>query len=319
VQFKITPVCGIGKNGIVLSFYAHRVSITGCAYTLTMDNEKEDWNLVVKPQSSVFDINLAELWRYRDLLMLFVKRDIVSVYKQTILGPLWFFIQPILTALTFSIIFGHMAGLSTDGKPPFLFYLAGITCWNYFAECLNSTSNTFINNAAIFGKVYFPRLISPLSIIISSLLRFLIQFTLFIGVYLYSYANGVVPAPNYLVIILPLLVLLMGLMGLALGIIISSFTTKYRDLRFLIGFGVQLMMYATPVILPLSEFKGSILYIVKYNPMTPIIETFKAAFLGMPASYDPMGLIYSAIFTLVFLTVSILIFNKVEKSFMDTV
>jgi lipopolysaccharide transport system permease protein len=284
-----------------------------------MDNEKEDWNLVVKPQSSVFDINLIELWQYRDLLMLFVKRDIVSVYKQTILGPLWFFIQPILTALTFAIIFGNMAGLSTDGKPAFLFYLAGITCWNYFAECLNATSNTFVNNAAIFGKVYFPRLISPLSIIISSLIKFLIQFALFVAVFGYNWFSGQQLYPNSLIFLLPLLVILMGLMGLALGITISSFTTKYRDLRFLITFAVQLMMYATPVILPLSEFKGPFLLIVKYNPMTPIVETFKAAFLGIPAQFDLSGLLYSTGFTVICLAIAIAIFNKVEKSFMDTI
>jgi lipopolysaccharide transport system permease protein len=284
-----------------------------------MDKEKEDWSLVVKPQSSLFDINLAEIWHYRDLLMLFVKRDIVSVYKQTVLGPLWFFIQPILTAITFAIIFGNMAGLSTDGKPAFLFYLAGITCWNYFAECLNTTSNTFVNNAAIFGKVYFPRLISPLSIIISSLIKFLIQFALFVLVFGYHMFNGETLHPNMLILLLPLLVILMGLMGLALGITISSFTTKYRDLRFLIAFAVQLMMYATPVILPLSEFKGKLYMIVKYNPMTPVVETFKAAFLGIPEGFELSGLLYSTGFTVVCLTIAIAIFNKVEKSFMDTI
>jgi lipopolysaccharide transport system permease protein len=283
------------------------------------DQNDKNWDLIVKPQTSLFDINIAELWRYRDLLMLFVRRDVVSVYKQTVLGPLWFFIQPVLTALTFSIVFGHMAGLSTDGKPAFLFYLAGITCWNYFAECLNSTSNTFINNAAIFGKVYFPRLISPLSIIISSLLKFLIQFGLFICVYGYAFLQGTIGAPNYLLVLLPILITIMGLMGLALGILISSFTTKYRDLRFLVSFGVQLMMYATPVILPLSEFKGAMFYIVKYNPMTPVIETFKAAFLGIPPGYDLMGLAFASFFTVVLLMIAILLFNKVEKSFMDTV
>lgn len=284
-----------------------------------MDKENEKWSLVVKPQSSLFDINLSEIWHYRDLLLLFVKRDIVSVYKQTILGPLWFFIQPILTALTFSIVFGNMAGLSTDGKPAFLFYLAGITCWNYFADCLNQTSNTFVNNAAIFGKVYFPRLITPLSIIISSLIRFLIQFALFIVVFFYNWFNGETLYPNELILTVPVLVLLMGFMGLALGITISSFTTKYRDLRFLITFAVQLMMYATPVILPLSEFKGTMLLIVKYNPMTPIVETFKAAFLGVPASYELSGLLYSGGFTVICLAIAIMIFNKVEKSFMDTI
>jgi lipopolysaccharide transport system permease protein len=285
-----------------------------------MNEEKENWDLVVRPQSSVFDINLKEIWHYRDLLVLFVKRDIVSVYKQTILGPLWFFIQPILTALTFSLVFGRMAGLSTDGMPPFLFYLAGITCWNYFAECLNATSNTFVNNAAIFGKVYFPRLISPLSVIISSLLKFIIQFALFIVVFMVTWlSDGSTLHPNALIFILPVLILLMGLMGLGLGVIISSFTTKYRDLRFLIGFAVQLMMYATPVIMPLSEFKGVLLKVVSLNPMAPIVETFKAAFLGIPQGYNIVGLAYSAGFTFVFLVLAILIFNKVEKNFMDTI
>ncbi len=281
---------------------------------------KKDWDLVVKPSTSLFDLNLREIWRYRDLMMLFVRRDIVSVYKQTILGPLWFFIQPIITALTFSLVFGRMAGLSTDGMPPFLFYLAGITCWNYFAECLNATSNTFVNNAAIFGKVYFPRLISPLSVIISSLLKFVIQFALFIVVFLYQWStDGAALHPNSLIFLLPVLILLMGLMGLGLGVIISSFTTKYRDLRFLIGFGVQLMMYATPVIIPLSEFKGILLKAVSLNPMAPIVETFKAAFLGVPQGYNVFGLVYSAGFAFVFLVLAILIFNKVEKNFMDTI
>ncbi len=283
------------------------------------NTDKESWSLVVKPQSSLLDINLAELWTYRDLLVLFVKRDILAVYKQTILGPLWFFIQPVLTALTFTLVFGHMAGLSTDGKPSFLFYLSGITCWNYFAECLNQTSNTFINNASVFGKVYFPRLIAPLSVIISSLLKFLIQFGLFLVVYVFSIYNGQSSAPNMLVLIIPLLVILMGFMGLALGILISSFTTKYRDLRFLVTFGVQLMMYATPVILPLSEFSGWMHTIVQMNPMTAIVETFKAAFLGVPPSFDYTGLIYTAIFTFMTLFVAIVAFNRVEKSFMDTV
>lgn len=280
----------------------------------------EEWDLIVKPQSSLFELNLSELWRYRDLLMLFVKRDIVSVYKQTILGPLWFFIQPILTALTFTIVFSNMAGLSTDGKPSFLFYLAGITCWNYFAECLNATSNTFVVNAAIFGKVYFPRLISPLSVIISSLLKFVIQFALFIVVFVVQWSiQDVQLHPNGLIFLLPFLVILMGLMGLAMGVIISSFTTKYRDLRFLIGFAVQLMMYATPVIIPLSEFKGVLLRIVSLNPMAPIVETFKAAFLGVPEGFNITGLLYSTGFTAIFLVIAILIFNRVEKSFMDTI
>lgn len=282
-------------------------------------SNKEEWDLIVKPKSSWFEFNFKEIWRYRDLLFMFVKRDIVSTYKQTILGPLWFFIQPILTALTFTIIFGNIANLSTDDKPKFLFYLAGTTCWNYFADCLNSTSGTFINNASIFGKVYFPRLISPLSVVISSVLKFLIQFLLFIGVFIVMYFNDANLQPNKLMILIPFLVLLMGIMGLGLGIIVSSFTTKYRDLRFLISFGIQLFMYITPVILPLSQFKGIMKKVVMANPMTPIIETFKAAFLGVPKDYAINGLFYTTIFTVVVFCLAILIFNKVEKSFMDTV
>ena len=283
-----------------------------------MSNNK-DWDLIVKPKSSWFEFNFKEIWRYRDLLFMFVKRDIVSIYKQTILGPLWFFIQPILTALTFTIIFGNIANLSTDDKPKFLFYLAGTTCWNYFADCLNSTSGTIINNASIFGKVYFPRLISPLSVVISSVLKFLIQFMLFIAVFVVMYFNDANLQPNKLMLFIPFLVLLMGIMGLGLGIIVSSFTTKYRDLRFLISFGIQLFMYITPVILPLSQFKGLMKKVVMANPMTPIIETFKAAFLGVPKDYAINGLFYTTIFTIVIFCLAILIFNKVEKSFMDTV
>lgn len=282
-------------------------------------SNNEEWDLIVKPKSSWFEFNFKEIWRYRDLLFMFVKRDIVSTYKQTILGPLWFFIQPILTALTFTIIFGNIANLSTDDKPKFLFYLAGTTCWNYFADCLNSTSGTFINNAGIFGKVYFPRLISPLSVVISSVLKFLIQFLLFIGVFIVMYFNDANLQPNKLMLFIPFLVLLMGIMGLGLGIIVSSFTTKYRDLRFLISFGIQLFMYITPVILPLSQFKGIMKKVVMANPMTPIIETFKAAFLGVPKDYAINGLFYTTAFTIVVFCLAILIFNKVEKSFMDTV
>ena len=282
-------------------------------------SNSEEWDLIVKPKSSWFEFNFKEIWRYRDLLFMFVKRDIVSTYKQTILGPLWFFIQPILTALTFTIIFGNIANLSTDDKPKFLFYLAGTTCWNYFADCLNSTSGTFINNASIFGKVYFPRLISPLSVVISSVLKFLIQFLLFIGVFIVMYFNDANLQPNKLMFFIPFLVLLMGIMGLGLGIIVSSFTTKYRDLRFLISFGIQLFMYITPVILPLSQFKGLMKKVVMAIPMTPIIETFKAAFLGVPKDYAINGLFYTTAFTIVIFCLAILIFNKVEKSFMDTV
>ena len=255
-------------------------------------SNKEEWDLIVKPKSSWFEFNFKEIWRYRDLLFMFVKRDIVSTYKQTILGPLWFFIQPILTALTFTIIFGNIANLSTDDKPKFLFYLAGTTCWNYFADCLNSTSGTFINNASIFGKVYFPRLISPLSVVISSVLKFLIQFLLFIGVFIVMYFNDANLQPNKLMLLIPFLVLLMGIMGLGLGIIVSSFTTKYRDLRFLISFGIQLFMYAWLV------YKNN--YCAPEH-MQPCIIPFKN-FLEKPKfiSRDKQQLIFNADFLLDF-------------------
>jgi lipopolysaccharide transport system permease protein len=283
-----------------------------------MNADKEKWDLVVKPQSSWFDLNLKELWAYRDLLMLFVKRDIVSVYKQTVLGPVWFILQPILMSLTFTVVFGNVAQLSTDGQPKFLFYLSGITCWNYFAECINNTSNTFVTNAAVFGKVYFPRLISPLSVIVSSLLKFLIQLVLFIGVYTYYYFETDSLHLNLQILWLPYLVFLMGMMGLGMGIIISSFTTKYRDLRFLIAFGVQLMMYITPVILPLSEFKGVMHKIASLNPMTPVLEAFKSGFFEAE-SFNTYGILYASLFSFIMISAAIVIFNKVEKDFMDTI
>lgn len=279
---------------------------------------EEKWDLIVKPQSSWFDLKLKEIWRYRDLLLLFVKRDIVSVYKQTILGPIWFIIQPVLTSLTFTVVFGNMAELDTDGKPKFLFYLAGVTCWNYFADCVNNTSSTFINNASIFGKVYFPRLISPISIVISSVLKFFIQFALFFVVYCWFLFGDNDLHPNILLLWLPYLVLLMAVMGLGMGIIISSFTTKYRDLRFLITFGIQLMMYVTPVIMPASKFKGIMHDLVMLNPMSPIIEFFKAGFFGaQTVEYTP--LIYASVISFAMLAFGVLIFNRIEKTFMDTV
>lgn len=283
-----------------------------------MNKMEDKWDLIVKPKGSWFDLNLREIWRYRDLLFLFVKRDIVSVYKQTILGPLWFIIQPILTSLTFTVVFGNLAELNTDGKPKFLFYLAGVTCWNYFSDCLTNTSNTFVTNASIFGKVYFPRLISPLSIVVSSVLKFLIQLGLFVVVYLWFLFNGEPLYPDMMLLWLPFLVLLMALLGLGLGIIISSFTTKYRDLRFLIAFGVQLMMYVTPVIMPPSSYKGIMHTILIFNPMSAIIEFFKCGFFGS-SSLGYSELLYSASITVLVLIIGIIIFNKVEKSFMDTV
>ena len=278
----------------------------------------EQWDEVIKPKNRLFDIHLGELWRYRDLLMLFVKRDFVSLYKQTILGPLWYLIQALLTTITFTLIFGKVAKLPTDGVPQVLFYMAGIVCWSYFSQCLMKTSNTFVTNASIFGKVYFPRMAVPVSIIISNLVGFLIQLLMFLCFLFYFYLQGMPVHLNYALLLFPILIILMAGMGLGLGIIISSLTTKYRDLQNLVVFGVQLLMYATPVIFPLSFFGGKLRTIVLLNPMTSIVETFKFAFLGSGTfSWAYLG--YSACFTIIILFIGVLLFNKVEKSFMDTV
>lgn len=281
----------------------------------------KEWDLVIEPQSSLFDLNLKDVWRYRDLLWLLVKRDFVSFYKQTILGPLWFFIQPLFTTITFTFIFGKLAGLSTDGLPQPLFYMAGITAWNYFSDCLTKTSTVFRDNAGIFGKVYFPRLIMPLSIVVSNLVRFGVQMLLFflmIGYYLFQNEMGSLFHPNMYMLLFPVLVLMMALLGLGLGLIITALTTKYRDLAFLITFGVQLMMYATTVIYPLSAAPAKYKWLIELNPMTGIIEAFRYGFLGQGEfTFNSFG--YSVGFTLVSLILGVLIFNKTEKTFVDTV
>ncbi|MBC6988283.1 ABC transporter permease [Hymenobacter sp. BT491] len=249
---------------------------------------------------------------------MFVKRDFVSTYKQTILGPIWFFIQPLLTTFTYFIIFGKVAKLSTDGMPQILFYLSGITIWNYFAQTLLTTSTVFTSNAHIFGKVYFPRLTMPLSIVISNLIRFLIQFALFLGVWTFYLVKNSPVHPNWLILLTPALLALMGLMSLGLGMIFSALTTKYRDLTMLLAFGVQLLMYATPVIYPLSSLEPKYKWIILANPLTSIVETFRYAFLGS-GSFSWGYLSYSLLFTVVILFVGTIIFNKVEKSFTDTV
>jgi len=278
----------------------------------------KEWDLVIEPQSSLLQLNLKDVWRYRDLLWLLVKRDFVSFYKQTILGPLWFFIQPLFTTIIFTFIFGNLAGLSTDGLPQPLFYMAGITAWNYFADCLTKTSTVFRDNANIFGKVYFPRLIMPLSIVVSNLVRFGVQMLLFfmmIGYYAYTGANFHL---NAYVLLFPILVLLMALLGLGLGLIITALTTKYRDLAFLITFGVQLMMYATTVIYPLSAAPAAYKWVIELNPMTGIIEAFRYGFLGDGSlTFQTLG--YSIAFTLIALVLGVIIFNKTEKTFVDTV
>ena len=275
------------------------------------------WTLEIRPRRSLLQIPIADIWRYRDLLFLLVHRDFVTFYKQTVFGPLWFFIQPLLTALMFTLVFGNIAGLSTDRLPMIVFYLAGITCWGYFSECLNKTSTVFVDNANLFGKVYFPRMITPLSIVVSNLMRLGIQFGLFLAVAAYYMAQGLVhPKPTAL--LLPVLVLLMAAISLGIGLIFSSLTTKYRDLRFLLSFGVQLLMYVTPVIYPASAIPSKYAWIVALNPLTAIIETFRHGWLGQ-GDFSLAGLVYSAVCSLGVLVAGTVIFNRVESTFIDTV
>lgn len=278
----------------------------------------EHWDLVIKPKSKWYDLRLREILRYKDLLLLFVRRDFVSVYKQTVLGPIWFILQPVITSITFTVIFGNLAKISTDGLPPVLFYMCGITLWNYFAETLTKTSDTFTANASIFGKVYFPRMIMPLSVVLSNLIKFGVQFLLFISVWIYYLAVNDLLQPNSAMLLTPFLILLMGFLGLGFGIVISSMTTKYRDLKFLVVFGVQLLMYGSPIVYPLSIVPEKYKWLILANPVTSIIETFKYAFLGV-GEFSWMHLGYSLLFTIVLLIVGLVIFHKVEKSFMDTV
>jgi lipopolysaccharide transport system permease protein len=280
--------------------------------------EQSKWTEVIEPRTRLLDLHLSEVWRYRDLIMLFVRRDFVSTYKQTILGPIWFFIQPLLTTLTYVIIFGNVAKLSTDGMPQLLFYMAGITVWNYFAITLTSVSTVFTANAAIFGKVYFPRLTMPLSIVLSNLIRFGIQLALFLAVWAYYLVTDNRVSPNWMMLLAPLLVLVMGLLSLGLGMIFSALTTKYRDLAMLLIFGVQLFMYATPVIYPLSSVPTKYQWLILANPMTSIVETFRYAFLGS-GTFHWLHIGYSTATTLIILGVGIVVFNKVQKSFTDTV
>ncbi len=283
-----------------------------------LERTNESWDMVIQPQRSWFDVRLGELWNARDLIMLFVWRDFVSVYKQTILGPLWYLIQPILTTLTFTIFFGRIAKLSTDGLPQFLFYMSGTVIWGYFSACITNTSSTFTANAGLFGKVYFPRLAVPISILISNLITFALQFLLFLGFLVYFMATGSSVHPNIGMLLLPVLLLMMAGLGLGFGIIVSALTTRYRDLSFLVTFGVQLLMYATPIIYPLSSIPENFRLLILANPMTPIIESFRYAFLGTGSISAP-SLLYSFGFMVVVLAIGILLFNRVEATFMDTV
>jgi lipopolysaccharide transport system permease protein len=280
--------------------------------------QEDEWSLVIRPNRGWFDLRLGELWQYRDLILLFVRRDFVSVYKQTILGPLWYLIQPLLTTIIFTVIFGNIAGLSTDGLPRFLFYMSGTVVWTYFAECLTKTSNTFVNNANLFGKVYFPRLAVPVSILISNMITFAIQFAFFLAFMAFFALGGAELKPNLYILFSPVLIFIMAGLGLGFGIIISSLTTKYRDLRFLVQFGVQLLMYATPVIYPVSSIPAQFQPLIKANPMTPVVETFRYAYLGA-GTVNAASLLYSLAFMFVVLFIGLLIFNHVEATFMDTV
>ncbi|WP_047547857.1 ABC transporter permease [Psychroserpens sp. Hel_I_66] len=286
-----------------------------------LNSTDDDWLYTISSKKKLIDFNFKEIWRYRDLLILFVKRDIITVYKQTILGPLWYLIQPLFTALTFTIIFNKVANIETGTVPPFLFNLAGISIWNYFNACLTATSDTFKSNAAIFGKVYFPRLIVPLSIIVSNLMKFGIQLVIFIAFYMYYYYQGAGIHISTNVILFPFLVLLMGLLGLGLGMIISSMVTKYRDLKFLVGFGVQLLMYVSAVMYPLAlmrEKLPKIAWLVEYNPLAYIIETARYMLLGT-GTLSLYGILYTIAVTLIILFLGIIIFNRTEKTFIDTV
>lgn len=281
----------------------------------------KNWDLIIQNKSSLFRLDLHEVWRYRDLLRMYVKRDIITFYKQTILGPLWFFIQPIMTTIMFMFVFGGIAGISTDGVPQAVFYLAGLVCWNYFADCLTKCSDTFNANQQIFGKVYFPRLIVPFSIVISNMVKMGIQLVLFLAVYAYYFIVLGTFEINWTIVLFPVLLLMLASLGLGFGLVISSLTTKYRDLRFLITFGVQLWMYATPVIYPLSVMKQNYpdkIWVIVANPLTAIVETFKYGFTGVGV-FEWNYLLYSFVMSIAVLLLGIIVFNRVQKSFMDVI
>jgi lipopolysaccharide transport system permease protein len=281
-------------------------------------DQPQKWTETIEDKHSLFDLKLKEVWKYKDLIYMFVKRDFVSGFKQTILGPIWFFINPILTTIVYLIVFGKIANLPTDGAPPLLFYLAGVTLWNYFSSALTGTSYTFAGNANIFGKVYFPRLVTPISIVISNLMRFGVQMLLFVIVWIYYLTKGDIH-PNWSWILLtPFLILLMAVFALGTGMIFSSLTTKYKDLNMILGFGVSLYMYATPVIYPASSLSGIFKKLSYYNPLTGIFECFKYSWIGV-GDFSPLMLGISTIIILVIFMIGLVIFNKVEKTFMDTV
>ena len=286
---------------------------------MTEEISNQYWTMRIRPHEKLWHIDLGEIWHYRDLIELFVRRNIVVQYKQTVLGPLWYLIQPILTVIMNMVVFGNIAKMSTDGMPQALFYMAGNICWFYFSNCLNQSSNTFIANQNMFGKVYFPRLVVPIAVVISNLLRFVIQVGLFVVLYLYFFVAGAPIAPNWTILLTPLLVMMLAGLGLGFGILISSLTTKYRDFTILFTFVVQLWMYATPIVYPLSMVEeGPLRTLIMANPMTSIIEAFKYATLGQ-GYFSWFALGYSFLFMSVLLLFSVAIFNKVQRNFMDTV
>jgi lipopolysaccharide transport system permease protein len=281
-------------------------------------NDKDYWDIVVEPASGFSGFQLREVWHYRDLFWLLVRRDFISFYKQTMLGPLWFFLQPLFTIVIYSYIFGSLARISTDGIPRPLFYLAGITCWQYFAECLSKTSNVFMENANVFGKVYFPRIIMPLSISFSNLIRFGIYLFLLLLMVAWYSARGEMVSLNSYALLLPLLVLMIAMFGIGAGMIVSSLTTRYRDLAFLVGFGVQLLMWASTVVYPLSAAPQKFKWLVALNPMTPILEAFRKGFLGA-GSFSWTSLAVSAVIIIVVAFVGLYLFTKAERTFIDTI
>lgn len=314
------------KYSLTLHVISYLFNINNKRNTKSMNDKGEKWDIIIKPKSKNFELNLKEVWQYRDLMMLYVKRDIVTMYKQTILGPIWYLIQPVMTTIMYMFVFGGIAGIPTDGIPQPLFYMAGILCWQYFGECLGRASGTFTGNAGVFSKVYFPRLVVPYSGIISSLVKFGIQLLLIVSFYIYYIYQGVDISPNRFLLAFPLLVIMLAGIGMGTGIIISSMTTKYRDLAFFFGFVAQLWMYATPVIYPLSEVytklneKGLSAYtwVIDLNPLTPIVEACRYAFFGA-GTFSWQTLTYSFAFTIVVMIVGSWIFNKVERRFIDVV
>jgi lipopolysaccharide transport system permease protein len=294
-------------------------SLTGVKTGSTTVDGIEDWDLVIEPKGKLFDLHLGEVWKYRDLMFLFVKRDFVAQFKQTIMGPLWHLIQPIFTTIMFLLVFGKIANISTDGIHPVLFYMSGITIWSYFSTCLTNTSNTFVANAGIFGKVYFPRLVLPLSVVISNIIKFGIQFALLLVVMFYFAIQGTPIHFGLSWLLIPVLLFMMAGLGLGLGIIISSMTTKYRDLSILLAFAIQLLMYATPIAYPLSFIENkSYASWIQWNPISPIVECFRYALFGS-GTFSAATLSYSSAFILITLIVGLISFNRVERSFMDTV